>query len=370
MMVTVRGTHRSFVPSILGVFLFAVGAADGHDLVVSARDADWPLLTRSELELLGAFWLLSGRFAHAARIVALVTAGCVLASDLTHSLGGYPTRPIFGRIAVNWRWIILIDFIVVAALVCCRTISRQTVRPGSHPAWLAMTLLSAGAAGVTIDRSQIGQFPIVATGRAGTSSAGLDYLVYLPDGYYKSWRKWPMILTLHGRGEAGEDLGPVRRQGLPQRVEGKGHLPFVIVAPLSPDWNWNIGALDILLDEALKRYRVDADRVYLVGNSMGGVGTWALAAHCPQRFAAIAPICGRGDPASVKRLTRIPTWAFHGADDRIVPVEQSERMITALRQAGGDARLTVYPLVGHDAWTPTYANPQFYEWLLRHRRAR
>jgi predicted peptidase len=122
------------------------------------------------------------------------------------------------------------------------------------------------------------------------------------------------------------------------------------------------------LDEVLSRYRVDAGRVYLVGNSMGGTGTWALAAHCPERFAAIAPICGRGDPASAWRLRGLPTWAFHGADDHIVPLEQSERMIAALKKAGGDARLTVYPGVGHDAWTQTYANPRFYEWLLQHRR--
>jgi predicted peptidase len=123
-----------------------------------------------------------------------------------------------------------------------------------------------------------------------------------------------------------------------------------------------------LLDEILRRYRVDADRVYLVGNSMGGKGTWALAAQCPDRFAAIAPICGEGDPATARQLTSVPTWAFHGAADRVVPLEKSERMIVALKEAGGDARLTVYPGVGHDAWTPTYANPGFYDWLLKHRR--
>jgi predicted peptidase len=101
---------------------------------------------------------------------------------------------------------------------------------------------------------------------------------------------------------------------------------------------------------------------------MGGTGTWALAAHCPERFAAIVPICGGRDPAAAGRLTSVPAWAFHGADDRVVPLEQSERMIAALKQAGGDARLTVYPGVGHDAWTQTYANPRFYEWLLQHRR--
>jgi predicted peptidase len=164
------------------------------------------------------------------------------------------------------------------------------------------------------------------------------YLVYLPDGYCRSSGRWPLILTLHGRGEAGSDINLVRRQGLPLRVEARGGLPFVVVAPQCPDLGWNVGALGALLDEVLRRYRVDADRVYLVGNIMGGTGTWALAASCPERFAAIAPICGGGDPDSAGRLRDVPTWAFHGGDDRIVPLERSERMIAALRQAGGDAR--------------------------------
>ncbi len=275
---------------------------------------------------------------------------------------------MFGRVAVGSWWVLFSDLLILVGLLRWRTAPKPTARLGSHPGRLAVSLLVAGAIGIAIDRSQLGQFPIIATVWAGRSSSGLDYLVYLPDGYYRSSGRWPLILTLHGRGESGDDSDLVRRQGLPRRVEEKGGLPFVIVAPQSPDWAWNVGALDRLLDEVLKRYRVDAGRVYLVGNSMGGNGTWDLAAHNPERFAAIAPICGRGNLASVERLRGVPTWAFHGADDRVVPLEQSERMVKALKQAGGDARLTVYPGVGHDAWTPTYANPSFYEWLLQHRR--
>jgi predicted peptidase len=102
---------------------------------------------------------------------------------------------------------------------------------------------------------------------------------------------------------------------------------------------------------------------------MGGAGTWALAAHSPERFAAIAPICGPGDPAKAGRSKLVPTWAFHGAEDRVVPPEQSRRMVAAVQEAGGDARLTMYPGVGHDGWTRTFADPGFYEWLLQHRRA-
>jgi dienelactone hydrolase len=370
MMVITRETHWSFVPRILGIVLVAAGAADGHDLVVSVRDFDWLLLICADLELLGGFWLFSGRFPRGARMSAIITFVSILAYDVARMMAGCPARHVVGQIATWTWWVFLSDLLILAGLLRWRTGSAHVARIDSHPRPVAAALVVAAALGVAIDRSQVGQFPIIATVRAGRSTSGLDYLVYLPEHYYRSLRRWPLILTLHGRGEAGDDIGLVRRQGLPLRVEEQAGLPFVIVAPQSSDWAWNVEALNSLLDEVLKRYRVDADRVYLVGNSMGGAGTWALAAHCPERFAAIVPICGAGSLATAERLTSVPTWAFHGADDRIVPVEQSERMIAALKKAGGDARLTIYPGVGHDAWTPTFANPRLYAWLLRHRLSR
>ena len=199
---------------------------------------------------------------------------------------------------------------LLSGLLRWRTGPAHAARIDSHPRRVAAASLVAAAVGVAIDRSQVGQFPIIATVRAGRSTSGLDYLVYLPDGYYRSLERWPLILTLHGRGEAGLDIGLVRRQGLPLRIEEKGGLPFVIVAPLSSDWAWNVEALDALLDEVLKRYRVDLDRIYVTGNSMGGNGTWALAANCPERFAAIAPICGVGDASTTACLKHVPTLGF------------------------------------------------------------
>jgi predicted esterase len=362
------GARWSGVPFVLGMFLFAAGAADGHELV-TAGNADWPLLIRADLELLGGFWLISGRFSRPAKIAALATFGGLLAYDLTRALAGGTVHPWFGRVAIGPTWVLLSDLLIVAGLLRWRTAAQAATHARSQPGRSVAALLMAGLLGVAIDRSQVGQFPIVVTVRAGRTSSKLDYLVYLPEGYYRSLRRWPMILTLHGRGEAGDDISQVRGQGLPWRMERGEGLPFVIVAPQSPDWTWDVASLSALLDDVVERYRIDADRVYLVGNSMGGNGAWALAMHSPGRFAAIAPICGRGDPTTVGRLRDVPTWAFHGADDRIVPPEQSEEMIAALKRAGGDARLTVYPGVGHDAWTPTYANPRFYRWLLNHRRS-
>ena len=122
-----------------------------------------------------------------------------------------------------------------------------------------------------------------------------------------------------------------------------------------------------LLDDIVSRYDVDADRIYLTGLSMGGYGTWTLAAAHPDRFAAIAPICGGGKRFMALKLKDVPVWAFHGAKDRVVPLKESEEMVEAIKARGGDAKLTVYPDSGHDSWTATYDNQDLYDWFLKHR---
>ena len=132
-----------------------------------------------------------------------------------------------------------------------------------------------------------------------------------------------------------------------------------------------------LLDEATKKYNVDTSRVYLTGLSMGGYGAWSLGLTHPERFAAIAPICGGGDPIALlladpkkKAATKsLGVWAFHGAKDPVVKAEESQRMVEALKKFGcKDVELTVYPEAQHDSWTETYNNPKLYEWFLEHRR--
>ena len=145
----------------------------------------------------------------------------------------------------------------------------------------------------------------------------------------------------------------------------------IVVAPQCPanEW-WSTHDLIRLLDDVQAKYRVDPDRIYVTGMSMGGYGTWALATEFPGRFAAIAPVCGGGDPAEVERLIHISVWAFHGDKDNIVPYTESQRMVSALQALGADARLMTYPECGHDAWTDTYANPDLYTWLFSHKRVR
>jgi len=106
------------------------------------------------------------------------------------------------------------------------------------------------------------------------------------------------------------------------------------------------------------------DRVYLMGFSMGGYGTWQLAMSIPNMVAAIVPICGGGMYWNAGRLMNVPVWAFHGKEDALVYVEESEKMVRAVNKNGGKAKLTIYPECGHDSWSETYKNPEVFEWLL------
>ncbi len=200
--------------------------------------------------------------------------------------------------------------------------------------------------------------------------AVMPYLVALPAGHESDLsRQWPLLLFLHGAGERGTDLARVRGYGPPRRVDQGWDTPFLVVSPQCADGErWQPDLLAALLDEIEATYRVDPAREYITGLSMGGFGAWALALECPDRFAAMIPICGGGDPATVSAISHLPVWAFHGARDDVVPLQRTLDMVEALRAAGGDVRVTVYPDADHDSWTDTYANPEVYTWLLAHQR--
>jgi poly(3-hydroxybutyrate) depolymerase len=360
----------SFVSIALGSILLAAWAADSHELVTSAGNDNWWLFVRAELELFGGLWLLCGGSPRWARISGMTVFVGVLVWDLARIIAGDPPRHGFARVAVGPGWVLGRDLMIIFTLLWWRPKAGRTAWIDSHPGRVSATALLAAALGVAVDWSQVGRFPIVATARAGgsKSSTGLDYLVYLPSGYYRSFGRWPLILDLHGSGQVGRDIERVKAGGLARRSGAGWRFPFIIIAPQCPQPGWDPEALDAVLDEVTRRYWVDADRVYLTGSSMGGYGVWTLAAAHPERFAAIAPICGGGDAASADRLRGVPTWAFHGAEDTVVLPQESRRMVAALERAGGDVRLTIYQGVGHDAATPTYADPKLYEWFLAHRR--
>ena len=206
-----------------------------------------------------------------------------------------------------------------------------------------------------------------------------DYLLFLPEGYGADpAKRWPLILFLHGAGERGPDVWLVAKHGPPKIDTMTTNFPFIVVSPQCPrGQTWSDDLLLALLDEIEARYPVDTHRVYLTGLSMGGFGAWSLGLSHPDRFAALAPICGGGDfivpyLAEEKHkatLTSLPVWAFHGAKDPTVPVEESQRMVNYLNKLGvREVRLTIYPDALHDSWTQTYANPELYAWFLQHSR--
>ncbi|RLS80734.1 MAG: phospholipase [Planctomycetota bacterium] len=197
----------------------------------------------------------------------------------------------------------------------------------------------------------------------------MDYLIALPQDYDKQ-EKVPLVVFLHGAGERGRDLQKVKVHGPPKLIEAGKKFPFILVSPQCPEGQWwQAHELIALLDEIESKYKVDKDRIYVTGLSMGGFGSWRLAAEIPQRIAAIAPICGGGDTSTARRLAKMPIWVFHGAKDTAVPLDLSQSMVDAITKAGGTPKLTIYPEAGHDSWTESYNNPEFYEWLLKQKRS-
>ncbi|MFA6543624.1 MAG: prolyl oligopeptidase family serine peptidase [Limisphaerales bacterium] len=233
-----------------------------------------------------------------------------------------------------------------------------------------------------------------------TRKIELGYLLHLPPGYdAKAAKQWPLILFLHGSGERGTNLAQVSIHGPPKLVKKNPPVPkkegdearkdreaatkllvekFIVVSPQCPDDQcWDSDAILGLLDGVQAGHKVDKSRVYLTGLSMGGYGSWALLAKAPERFAAVAPICGGGDtidfllpgPGKAPALKATPVWAFHGAKDSVVLPAESERLVALLKKLGvKDVQLTVYPEANHDSWTATYNNPKLYEWFLAHER--
>ncbi len=196
----------------------------------------------------------------------------------------------------------------------------------------------------------------------------MDYLLYLPQDYEKQ-DAWPLLLFLHGAGERGTDLNLVKVHGPPMLIEEGKQFPFIVVSPQCPKekW-WQPNELLALIDDVAKTHKVDQDRIYVTGLSMGGFGTWALAAYAPHRLAAIAPICGGGETYRTRLYPHLPTWVFHGGKDGAVPIARSQAMVDALKKAGGDVQFTIYPEAGHNSWTETYNNPKLYEWFLSQKR--
>lgn len=192
------------------------------------------------------------------------------------------------------------------------------------------------------------------------------YLLYLPDGYSNdTTTKWPLLIFLHGSGESGNDLDKVKMHGPPKLIELGKKFPFIVVSPQAPpQTGWQADVLKEMLDDLKKKHRIDNDRVYLTGLSMGGFGTWNFSEKYPDELAAIAPICGGGDADKVWQLRHMPVWCFHGAKDDVVLPASSQKMVDALRKYNSNVKFTLYPEANHNSWDVTYNNDSLYQWLL------
>ena len=210
--------------------------------------------------------------------------------------------------------------------------------------------------------------------RVGDQS--VPYLLYLPADYGASDSKAPVMLFLHGRGESRGPLSIVAKWGPPKVAERGDDLPYILVSPQCPEKeSWGQpgqqALLVKLLDHIASKYNADTNRVYLTGLSMGGYGSWRLAADHPDRFAAVVPICGGGNPEDASKLKDVPIWAWHGDKDTAVPLKRSVEMVEAIKAAGGDSiRLTVLEHIGHNSWEAAYATPELYDWLNKHKTPR
>jgi predicted peptidase len=196
------------------------------------------------------------------------------------------------------------------------------------------------------------------------------YCVFVPHSY-DGTSPMPTILFLHGAGYMGKDGRKQLTGALANAIKlREEEFPFLTIFPQAQEGGWRAGSADgrlamAILDEVSRDYRVDPARVYLTGLSMGGEGTWSLAAAHPDRWAAIVPICGGGDPAIAPKIMHIPCWCFHGDADR---PDLSQVMVKALHEAGGRPLYHEYPGVGHNCWDLTYAMPDLYQWMLGQRR--
>lgn len=212
-----------------------------------------------------------------------------------------------------------------------------------------------------------------------TDGQTAKYSVFLPQGYSPD-KLVPVILFLHGAGEAGNDGVKPQLVGLGPAVRAReASFPFLVVFPQASDrvpatfGSWLPDQPDgdralAILDAVQREYAIDPQRVYLTGISVGANGVWHLAAAHPGRWAAIVPVCGLGPVTKAESIKHIPCWCFHGADDGNVSVEKSRNMIDALRKAGGNPIYTEYPGVGHNCWEKAYSTDDLYEWLLRQKR--
>ena len=199
----------------------------------------------------------------------------------------------------------------------------------------------------------------------------LQYLLFLPKDYEKSANQWPLILYLHGGSLRGEDdISQMKTLGLTEKVEADPNFPFIVVSPQCHSgeiWT-DVDALGAILDEVARTYRVDPDRVYVTGHSMGGRGALYAAYKMPDRFAAVVSLAPVSPiTAWAGKLANIPLWLFHGPNDQFTPLKEVEELVRGTEAAGGHPQLTVLPERDHYI-LDVYDRPDLYKWIAQQKR--
>lgn len=223
----------------------------------------------------------------------------------------------------------------------------------------------------------------------------LGYYIYTPKGYEKNEAIYPLLVFLHGSGEKGNsmtnpaELSKVLANGPPRLIKDKKwspRYPMIVVSPQCHDGWWDAAKVHKLIALIVKEYRINSDRIYLTGLSMGGYGTYGYVEAFSDTgyVCAAVPICGGGNTSKALAYKNVPLWAFHGDADPTVNVNNSIDMVKAINAKAPKvkAKLTIYPGIGHDSWSRTYDgkgmgtertdydafNMSIYDWMFQYKK--
>lgn len=207
----------------------------------------------------------------------------------------------------------------------------------------------------------------------------LPYTLLLPE--VEKDKKYPLIVHLHGAGSWAPDYERLPGQCL---CMVKKNYPAIILVPKTDtpmkwaDHDWTKtehhqtpapqpslrATYELVLSMLKNDSRIDSKRVYIIGQSMGGFGTWDFVTRYREIVAAAVPVCGGGDVETMKKIKDLPVWIFHGDADNVVPVENSRRLYAELQRLGAPAKYTEYPGVMHASWTPAFSDENLFRWLF------
>jgi poly(3-hydroxybutyrate) depolymerase len=208
---------------------------------------------------------------------------------------------------------------------------------------------------------------------AKVTANGIKYLEYLPDGYHKNSNDYPVVISLHGIGERGSDIKKVSNVSLAKYIKLGQKYPFIVISPQLKSGNWSPDYVMQVVKHVKNKLRVNDKKVYLTGLSLGGFGVWKTAVAYPDVFAAIAPICAGGNAlsqASSLAKEKVAVWAFHGNNDKRVNHSVSVKMVNAINNStpkpSPQAKLTIYPGMGHSIWDKAYKESSVLNWLVSH----